>query len=427
MKRLALPLFLGAILFCGGCGMKDKPYTASEAEKKLAVFCRNESANSTAFLNDEFTNSYSAGGLVAAIKSVGVDIPPGKDDVAKLNALLNGNSLQKRFSRLGLSPEGAELMHRAAPLSAEEQKRLNRLILEAAYPDKCPRSLSIITRTVGKTLWIYAPFGEPLFTVKASSKNERVERKASPFSLLYLDGLYDEKRNISLSYDIVPDVLPPDPVTYGSAYNEKYAKRRQLIYQGLQETIFNVPAKDAPDFIVVMIADIKTGVGIKNTFYLPDFKKYTAEALPFDEYYFREKNEVFGDESLIEDREGRSLQFTDVKWPDFLIDQMKTRIKFKFTQSDFPPDKDPDKVIAGIAANTLRYYPFTDYTGVYLYNIRAKRDMLFNKLQLKTFEEKTPQEDKGRYTTIHFDAGKIISSDQKTEPAATESSREPAN
>ena len=154
----------------------------------------------------------------------------------------------------------------------------------------------------------------------------------------------------------------------------------------------------------MIIADIGTGVAVKSTFYLDDLKQYMTEALPPDEYYLREQNEIFGKKDMIGDTLGSSLEYADIAWTDFLVSQIKNRIKFKFTQSDLTPQSDPDKIIASCAANALRFYPFTGYKGVYLYNIRQKRDMLFNKTQLKTFEEENWWAGKGKITTIHFDA-----------------------
>ena len=346
--------------------------------------------------------------------------------------------------------------------------------------------LTIITHRVGKTVWVYAPLSEPLFRLKPSPSHENAEKQKSPFAFLFLEGNYDEAKNFAISYDMVRDVLPSKPTTYGSAYNENYSKKHQLVFQGLQESFFNVPPVDAPDFIVLVMADVLSGVGSKTIVYLPDLKAYMTEAIPPDEYYLRENNEIFGNDALINDgiitknafirpgvntetlfadlvkhgyindaglilskfdnlkdasrltldpkdashkksifetlrqaraKTGAALVMTDVSWTDFLAKQMETRIKFKFTQSDFPPKSDPDKAIVAIVANTLRFYPFKDYQGLYLYDLRGKHDMLFNKKQLKTFEEKTPWEDRqGRLTTIHFDGTKFTTgntSDQK--------------
>ncbi|MBF0595409.1 MAG: hypothetical protein HQL22_10655 [Candidatus Omnitrophica bacterium] len=311
MKRYVLSLLILGLIFGAGCAPKDKLYTPSEAEKKLAAFCLKEGET------------------------------------------------------------------------------------------------TIFTRIVGKTLWVYIPFDEPLFTVKPLSSNEPREKKKSPLGLLYLGGQFDEQKNFSFEYDIVPDVISADKLTYTTSYNEKISKKRQLMYTALQESVFNMTPKDSPDFVVIVIAELKTGVGIKSTLYLSDLKQYMTQAIPAEEYSLREWNLIFGSDDLANDRQGRSLAYEDVDWKDFLVEQIKRRINFIVTQSDFPPKSDPDKAFATAAADTLRYYPFTDYQGVYLYNMRAKREMLFNKVQLKTFEEKSAWEGHGKLTTIHFDMNNV--------------------
>ena len=203
------------------------------------------------------------------------------------------------------------------------------------------------------------------------------------------------------------DVLAGEANTYGSAYNENYTKKRQLIYQGLQETVFNVDKAKAPDFVIILIADVTKGLATKSTLYLTDLKQFLSEALPPDEYYLREATEILGDQNLIGDKQGRSIQYKDVVWPDFLTEQLKNRIRYKLTQSEFPPEGKPDTEIIRIAANTFRFYPFKDYVGIHLYNMREKKSYTYSKDQLFIFEEKPKWQDKGRYTTIRFDGNKL--------------------
>lgn len=269
--------------------------------------------------------------------------------------------------------------------------------------------LAVLTRLTGRTLWIYAALAEPLFDVKPSPGQEKnAPRKLMPWSILSLESAYSKDQQFAVRYDIVPDVLSPEASSYGSAYNENYTKKRQLIYQGLQETFFNVTGDKAPDFVVIFVADITKGLATKSTLYLPDLKKFLSEALPFDEYYLREETEVLGDPALKGDKKGRAVAYADVLWPDFLSAQLKTRIRFKLTQSDFPPEKKPDTEVIRIAANTFRLYPFKDYAGFTLTNLRDKKDYAYTRDQLFIFEEKPTWQEKEKYTTIRFDGSKLL-------------------
>jgi hypothetical protein len=143
-------------------------------------------------------------------------------------------------------------------------------------------NLNVVVKRMGLTLWIYVPVADPIFEVKASPDTDKAERKVQPFSLLSLESDFSEKY-FKFNYDIVPDVLSGEPMSYGSAYNEGYTKKRQLMYQALQESFFN--AKDgiqdpAPQFVVIMITDITKGIATKSMVYLQDLRQYISEALP---------------------------------------------------------------------------------------------------------------------------------------------------
>jgi hypothetical protein len=226
-----------------------------------------------------------------------------------------------------------------------------------------------------------------------------------PFSLLSLQAEFSQKY-FKINYDVVPDVLSGEATSYGSSYNETYTKKRQLMYQALQESFFN--AKDAakdpmPQFVVIMVADITKGIATKSAIYLRDLRQYVTEAIPPDEYYMREANEIIGKESLIQDTAGKNVPYAEITWPWFLNEQIKTRIKYKFTAGELNEDTIPQTEIAKAAANTLRFYPFGDYTGVLLYDVRSKKELDLTKDLLKGYAEKSAWEGENRkLTTIHF-------------------------
>lgn len=268
---------------------------------------------------------------------------------------------------------------------------------------------TITVRGVEKTEWIYVPLNESLFGLKPSSDdNARPERKPTPFALLSLDGEFNKDKKFAFTYDIVPDVLPGEAPTYGMNYSEAYTKKKQLIYQGLQETFFNVKAAEAPHFFVIVIADVTQGLATKNTIYLRDLKEFMTGSI-FEEYYLRELNEVLGNRNLIGNQNGHGLVYEPVRWTQFLTDQIKNRVRYKFTQSDFKPQSAPDLEIVKIAANALRIYPFEDFAGLYLYNRREKKERVFSREALKGFEEKSAwEDDRGRFTTIRYKPGEGI-------------------
>ncbi|MBF0330452.1 MAG: hypothetical protein HQL17_00835 [Candidatus Omnitrophica bacterium] len=308
-----------------------------------------------------------------------------------------------------LSLGGCDALKDKKYTASEAEKKLASFCLKEG-------NLNVITKQLGKTLWVYAPLQDAIFDVKPSSDKKDTERKIMPYSLLSLQSEFSQKY-FKFNFDVVTDVLSGEPTTYGSSYNETYTKKRQLIYQALQESLFNAKGTDKepiPQFIVILVADINRGVATKSIVYLRDLRQYMTEAVPPDEYYMREINEVIGQETMIHDTKGLYVPYAEISWTYFLTEQIKNRIKFKFTASDFPPDTDPVTEIATMAANTLRLYPFGEYAGVVLYDVRAKKETVLAKEELKKYAVKTAwEETQGRLTTIRFEVPK-----DPTQPAA---------
>ncbi len=375
---LALGLALTALPGCDV--LKDRTYSASEAEEKFVRFCNKDGLVERSRLEQ--------------IKSIrGTILDPNNK---------NGIWQQASDTEVALK-DNNEINEENIKKIADKEAGQFLPLFKKAKEGK----LDISTRRVGKTEWIYLALDEPIFFLKSNKAGENPRNTAMPFSLLSLEATF-EREAFRFEYDIVKDVMPPEGGTYGYGYNEKYTYKRQLIYQGIQEIFFNLAEDEktketAPVFFVIVIADIKNGVASKNTFYLPDFQLLMTGGIPFEEYYLRELSDVFGDENLIGDRTGRNLDVKEVTWADFLTTQMKNRIRFKFSHSDFKPQSDPDNEIVTIVANTLRYYPFRDFVAVDLYNRREKREMRFTKAQLKTYEDASAEgKSKGKVTVIRF-------------------------
>jgi hypothetical protein len=101
----------------------------------------------------------------------------------------------------------------------------------------------------------------------------------------------------------------------------------------------------------------------------------------------REISELYGDADLINDKTGENLKLKAIEWPWFLVEQIKNRVGFKFTRSDFPPDGDIVITIASIVANTFRYYDHKDFSIVILKDLRDKKSYQFDQKQLSSFRE----------------------------------------
>jgi len=81
------------------------------------------------------------GGIVAR----GITVPNAPTAMESLNKLLSGDSLYNRFSNIPLPKDAEGLVSRASSLNKIERIKLNRLILQAAFPNECPKP--------GEKLW----------------------------------------------------------------------------------------------------------------------------------------------------------------------------------------------------------------------------------------------------------------------------------
>ena len=118
----------------------------------------------------------------------------------------------------------------------------------------------------------------------------------------------------------------------------------------------------------------------------------------------------------IGDEIGQHLEYNDILMPDFLTKQMVNRIRFKFTQSDFPPQENYEEAVIGVIADTARYYHFKDFKEVHTDDIRTHKKMIFVPKQLDFFGEDKPknedQKQSGKLIHIIFENGKTTIKEQ---------------
>src|SRR3989339_377398 len=168
MNNKFILFILSAGIIFSGCTMKDTALTPSEAEKKLVEFCQKEGSLGTVS-KEEFSDADLDTNLLW-------------DDLVKNGYINSQGQIQIKFcqlekpSKMTLSPQ------------AIFQKDQAYAILKKA-------SFVITTRMVGKTLWIYTPFNEPIFTVKPSGTSTPREKKNTPLAVLYIGGQYNEKKD----------------------------------------------------------------------------------------------------------------------------------------------------------------------------------------------------------------------------------------
>ena len=236
----------------------------------------------------------------------------------------------------------------------------------------------VVLKNTGETLWIYFPQEEAIYALKQSSSAEEPAKRR--LSLLYLDGSFDDQI-FSFEYDIVPTTKTTKA---GGGLANSYTDQFNTIYLNLMNTIGRIYLNSAvpPKFLVLVIADIKSGFEIAWTIYLEDFKKYQLGALPYEEYAVRILTDSKADAAITGDVSGNHLSYQNIAWPDFLTKQALNRIRFKYQQSNSQPTMDSEKEIVKAFAQTIQSYGYNDYQKIQLHDLRFDSRYEYNPSQV---------------------------------------------
>jgi hypothetical protein len=289
--------------------------------------------------------------------------------------------------------------------------------IQKKFEVKCRKdySLNVITRLVGKTFWIYAPTDKPLFDFAAETPAPPDPLKKPPkYDLLFINGSY-KTAAFYFEYDVIPKIKT-DAQSEGirNEGTDHFNKLYNNLFTAITETLLDT--KTVISFVVMAITDIKKGIEARYTFYLEDYRMVSVEGIPYDEFNKRVLLESKGSANYIGDEIGQHLEYNDIFMPDFLTKQIINRIRFKFNQSDFPPQQNYEEAIIGTIADTLRYYHFKDFKEVHTNDIREKKKMIFVPKQLDFFGEDRPKEEipkqKGKFIHIIFENGQTTFKEQ---------------
>ena len=232
--------------------------------------------------------------------------------------------------------------------------------------------ISVKTRLVGQTLWIYLPLEEILETPKKPEKySERFEILKNEVAL--------EDQILKLDYSvkaIIPELEKVEEVVYKkSALEAKHKVTRAL----LRVLLSSKHRKEtSPLFFCIITADIKYGFIIKDLFYYHDFQKFNYNLMSVGEFQHRDVQDSKISPEIIGDKEGESIEYKDVTMGEFVRDQIAHRIKVKFQKPEVGKKADIDKEVIKIVENAMRAYDFQDFYLVELNNGLTQNKIILN-------------------------------------------------
>ena len=279
------------------------------------------------------------------------------------------------------------------------------------------------------TIWIYLPTDKLFYDYKATEPKPVAEKKAEDkFKVNFLDVQF-ENNSFVVSYDIskIKQYPSKDP-GYASNNSEDFSQKYRGIFTAILRAYFDVKETETasfafdrelkatppqkiqayikksgiPEFFVIVIADIKTGLKVEYIANLEDYKKYANNALPYEEYSQRLIYQMTGDIGLTNDAEGKNLKTREITWSEFLTKQIINRINFKYGQSQFTPSENVEKEITQAIGETIIFYDFDDFDAAILKNLGQDKTQTIQKSQIKESVSKETDPSRGRFHVIQF-------------------------
>lgn len=236
---------------------------------------------------------------------------------------------------------------------------------------KSEYKLDVKTKLVGETLWIYLPVEDLI--VKSDKPEKYIER-------FTIEQNKSEFKDDSLKLEYLIKMVPEKEMYQEYKYNKDVLAKTNHIWTVLRRVIFSMERskKDEPKFYYLITADIKNGFEIKELSYYLDLKKVSYEFISFGEYQHRSIQDVNIAPEIVGDKEGIHINYKDVSLEDFILDQIKHRIKLKFQKPEVDKNADIDKEIIKVIVYTIKTYGFRDFSEVELNNLLTQNKIILN-------------------------------------------------
>jgi hypothetical protein len=246
--------------------------------------------------------------------------------------------------------------------------------LTPAIEDICFKEYKIFVKAtfVGKTLWVYIPV-EGL-----TAPAEKPERYAEKFQIDENSADIDQA-TLSLTYAIkgIPEEEKLQTVTTDKDAVEKINN----VWRVLRRVIFSMSAqeKEKIQFFCMVIADIQKGALVQETFYTQDIIKYSYGLMAMEEFQHRSLHDSIIAPEVIGDKEGKMVVYRDIKFEEFITDQIKQRIRFKFQKPEVEQNVDIDKEVQKVAAYVLEAYGVKNISSIEFANLQSGRKNTLSK------------------------------------------------
>jgi hypothetical protein len=232
--------------------------------------------------------------------------------------------------------------------------------------------IDVKVRLMGSTLWIYLPIPEGILE-KSDKPQKIIER-----FLLQENRTEIRRGTLTARYLIKP--IPEEEKSQDMKYNKTAFEKINNVWKVLRRVIFSMEGaeQNSPKFFSIIIADTKNGFLIKETFYYLDFKKVSYGIISWGEYQHRAIQETDISPDIIGDMDGDSIQYNEILFENFILQQIQYRIRLKFQKPEAEKNADIDKEILKIIRHTLNIYGFKDFSVLEIDNLLTGKKIIFN-------------------------------------------------
>jgi hypothetical protein len=232
--------------------------------------------------------------------------------------------------------------------------------------------IDILATLVGETLWIYLPV-EDIFV-----PSDKPEKYVEKFRIEENTG---ESMGGLLKFDYKISPIPDEEKFNEVKYNKSVQQKINNVWKVLRRVIFSLDStkKNEPKFFCIVTADIKNGFEMQELFYHLDLKKVSYGYISWEEYYHRSINETGVSDKIIGDILGRHVDYKNFTLEEFILEQIKNRVRLKFDKPEVDKEADIDKEITKVIINTIKIYGFKDFEVIELYNSLTKNRTILNK------------------------------------------------
>lgn len=173
---------------------------------------------------------------------------------------------------------------------------------------------------------------------------------------------------ISFDYDII--AVGETKELQNKKINPKATKKMQKVFSALRRVILSLKhSADEPLFFVTVTADIKNGLELIEITYIDDLKKALYGMISITEYQHRSLQDLRISFEAIGDKEGTHVKFQDIKFNDFLIEQIRQRVRSKFQRPEVQKEADIDKEVIRSISHVFEIYKFNGFSMLELKNL----------------------------------------------------------